>query len=239
MGKVIKNAVVTFLILILGTSTALLVYIHFFTSKDSDLTGVWTADIDVTEQAAVTALDWLQDIEAVSVSMKDMESYMQNLTIQVNLDMEQTARLEGTFRSGILPDSYDACNQAAYEAFASGFRELLGERLRMAGYEGGTGQEDVEALVVDAFGMSTVSYLMSYGPKLLPSLEELQAQYDGRGTYEVVEDMLVRQFDDGEPSEAKTEYYIRKDTSLVLSGEADSAASGSFYSHYPIVFTLK
>ena len=103
MGKVIKNAVVTFLILILGTSTALLVYIHFFTSKDSDLTGVWTADIDVTEQAAVTALDWLQDIEAVSVSMKDMESYMQNLTIQVNLDMEQTARLEGGEYSLFVP----------------------------------------------------------------------------------------------------------------------------------------
>lgn len=229
----------TFLILVLGTSTVFLVYLHFFASGDNDFTGEWRAEIDMTRQAAAIALDWLQDIEAVSVSLEDMESYMQNLTIQVNLTMEQAARHEGTFRSSILQDSYDACNQAAYEAFANGFRELLGERLRMAGYEGGTGQEDVETLIVDAFGMSTVSYLMSYGPALLPSLGDLQAQYDGSGTYEAAEGVLVRHFEEGGTSEAREEYYIRKGASLVLSGEADSDASGFFSDYYPIIYTLK
>lgn len=239
MGKILKNAVVTFLILILGTSTALLAYLHFFASGDSDFTGEWTADVDVTKQAAVTALDWLQDIEAVSVSMEDMESYMPNLTIQVNLTMEQTARMEGTFSTNIRQDSYDACNQAAYEAFANGFRELLGERLRMAGYEGGTEQEDVETLVVDAFGMSTVSYLMTYGPELLPSLEDLQAQYDGSGTYEADEGILAWRFEDRGQSGTRAEYYIRKDANLVLSGEADSGDSGLFSDCYPMIYTLQ
>lgn len=239
MGKIIRNAVLTVIILTLGTCTALLAYLHFFASGDSDFTGEWAADLDMTQQAAVTALDWLKDIEAVSVSFEDMEPYMRNLTIPVNLTMEQSGRLRGTFQCDIRPDDYDVCRQAAYEGFAAVFRELLGERLRMAGYEGDTGQEAVEALVTESFGMPTVSYLMSYGPALLPSLEELQAQYAGSGAYEVREDILIRQFDAGGLSEIREEYYVRKGERLILSQEAGAEPSNSLFGHYPILYTLK
>ena len=52
----------------------------------------------MTQQAAVTALDWLQEIEGVSVSLEEMESSMQGLTIEVILTMEQTERMAGTFQ---------------------------------------------------------------------------------------------------------------------------------------------
>lgn len=103
MRKMIKNAIVTFLLLALGTSTAFLIYLHFFALDDSDFSGEWTTDLDMTQQAVVTALDWLQDIEGVSFSLGDMESYMQDLTVQVDLTMEQTSRLGGTFRCNIQP----------------------------------------------------------------------------------------------------------------------------------------
>lgn len=225
--KIMKNTIFVILLLILSISTALLIYLHFFAVNDNDLSGEWTAELDMTEQAAVTALDWLQDIEAVSISLEDMESYMQDLTIQVNLTLEQTARSEGTFHCNILPKSYDACNQAAYEAFAVAFRELAAERLRMAGYTGGMDEESVEALVTETFGMSTVAYLMSCGPALLPSMEELQAQYDGSGTYEAAEGILTRQFDSGASVTTKAEGYIRKDSILILSD------------HYPMIYTLE
>ena len=179
--KTIKNAMVTILFLALGTCAILFAFLYFFTSGDRNLSGEWTAEIDVTQQAAVTALDWLQDIEAVSISLEDMESYMENLTIQLNMTLEQTSRSEGTFHCHISPESYEACKQAAYQAFAQAFRELLGERLRMAGYEGDVEPEEIENLAATAFGMSTESYLMSYGPVLLPSLENMQAQYEGHG----------------------------------------------------------
>lgn len=239
MKKTIKNVILILLILTLSVSTAFLTYLHFFASSDGALSGEWTASLDMTEQAAVTALDWLQDIEAVSISLEDMESYMQDLTIQVNLTFEQTARSEGTFHCNVLPESYDACNQAAYEAFAAAFRELLAERLRMAGYTDGADMEDIEALVTETFGMSTVSYLMSCGPKLLPSLEELQGQYDGSGTFEAVEGILTRQFDAGHPVTTKSERYIRKDSNLILSEEINSVSSGFFSEHYPVLYTLK
>ncbi|MBD5546659.1 MAG: hypothetical protein HDQ97_04600 [Lachnospiraceae bacterium] len=239
MRKTIKNAVFTLLFLTLIASTALLTYLHFFASYDKELSGEWTANLDMTQQASVTALAWLQDIEGVSVSMEDMESYMQELTIQVNLTLEQTARSEGTFYCNVSPESYDACRQAAYEAFALAFQDLLAGRLRMAGYTGSTDKEAMEALVTETFGMPTVSYLMSYGPALLPSLEDLQVGYDGSGTYKESEDILTRQFDAGGAVTTKTEYYIWKDSKLILYEEIGSVPAGLFSDYYPMVYTLK
>ncbi len=236
--KIMKNATVTFLFLMSGLLLILLIYSYFFNAGGRNFSGEWTAELNMTEQAAVRALDWLQDIEGVSVSLEEVESYMKGLTVRVNLAMKQTARFQGDFQCYIVPESYEACNQAAYEAFAISFRELLGERLRMSGYEGDTSQEAVEALVAEAFGMSTVSYLMSCGPTLLPSLEELQARYDGSGTYEVTGDIFIRQFDAGGEDTSKEEYYLRKDDNLILTKEADSAASDSFFTNYPVIYTL-
>ena len=148
---------------------------------------------------------------------------MRKLAIQVDLNLEAMTGFEGTFRCSILPESYDVCEQAAYEAFAAAFRELLAERLRMAGYTGGTDKKDLEVLVTETFGMSTISYLMTCGPVLLPSLEDLQAQYDGSGTYEAAEGILTRRYDNGT---IKTENYVWEDSSLVLSGEGDFDGQG-------------
>lgn len=239
MRKNMKNAVFILLLLILSVSTALLIYLHFFASDDKNLSGEWTAELDMTERAAVTALSWLQDIEAASISLEDMESYMQGLTVQVNLTFEQTDRSEGTFCCNVLPESYDACNQAAYEAFAMAFRDILVERLHMAGYTGGTDKEAVDALVNETFGMSTVSYLMSCGPVLLPSLEDLQTQYEGSGTYETTENILTRQFETGEAVSTKVECYIRQGSSLILFEDTGSDVHASFSDNYPIIYTLQ
>lgn len=220
MKRNLKTIIRTIVFLLLLTSTALLAYLHFFASNDKNLSGVWTAKQDLTNQAAVTALNWLQDMEAVSISLEEMEQYMQGLTVEVNLTMEQTARSEGTYHCEIVTESYDTCNQAAYGAFAAAFQDLLAERLHMAGYTGSTDKEAVEQLVTETFGMPTVSYLMSYGPKLLPPLEELQAQYDGNGTYQTQEGVLIRQSDDGWQVTEKTQYYLRKGSTLLLSEEA-------------------
>lgn len=239
MKKIIKNTVFVILfsvLIILAVSGA---YLHFYASNDRNLSGEWTASLDMTEQAAVTALGWLQDIEAVSVSIQDMESCMQGLTVELHLTLEQTKRSAGTFDSSISPESYTACRQAGYEAFASAFRTLLAERLRMAGYTSGTDEEAVEMLVMETFGMSTTAYLMSCVPNLLPPLEELQSQYDGSGTYKAADGILTRQFQNGQLVRTKTERYIRRDATLILTEETDSASLGYFADHYPVMYTLQ
>lgn len=239
MRKIMRFLVSAILLPVLILSTALLTYLHFFASNDKDLSGVWTARLDFTSQAAVTALSWLQEIQAVSVSLRDVESQMQGLTIEINLSLTQRAHSEGTFQCTILPESYAACNQAAYEAFAAVFREQVAERLLMAGYAGDTDEEAVEALVMETFGMSTVSYLMSCGPNLLPSMEELQTLYDGSGAYQAADGILTRQFEDGQSVRTKAEHYIHKDASLILTGESADDADGTFVGHYPVIYTLQ
>lgn len=239
MRKILKNTILTILILTLSVSTVLLVYLHFFAPEDIELTGEWVTELDMTDEAAVAALAWLQGIEAVSVSLEDVQACMPGLTVQVNMTLDQTARMEGTFNCRVLPESYDACEQAAYEGFAEAFRNLLAERLRMAGYTGSTDRENMESLVIETFGMPTVSYLMSYGPELLPALEDLQAEYEGSGVYTVTGDILTRQYDRGMSGAVREERYIRKDASLILSEEAGNAIPGLFPDHYPILYTLR
>ncbi len=223
MKKTMKKVIFILLLLTVSVYALFLTYLHFFVPGGKDLSGEWTGGLDMTKQAAVTAFGWLQEVEAVSVSLEDMESYMQDLTIQVNLTLEQTVRSGGTFRCHVLPESYDACRQAAYEAFARAFREILAERLRMAGHEENTDMEDIENLVTETFGMSTVSYLKSCGPALL---------YDAAGG------ILTRQFDNA-PSVTKTEGYIRKGSSLILFEKTDSDTSGHSSDDYPVIYTLK
>lgn len=229
MTKIVKSVVFTILLLFSVSSAALLAYLHFEALDEKNLSGTWTAKLDMTEQAAVTALSWLQDIEGVSVSIEDMRAYMQGLNIALQLTLEQTVRSEGNFQCRISPESYDACCQAAYEAFAAAFQDLLIQRLHMAGYTGSTDKEAVEALVTQAFGTSTISYLINYGPNLLPSLEELQEQYDGSGTYKALDGILTRQFAEDQAALTKTEDYIREGPNLILSENINSAPNVVIY----------
>ena len=239
MRRAAKNTVFTLLLLFLCAATALFAYLYFFQPGERDLSGEWDAELDMGSRAAVMALDWLQDIEGVSVSREEVEARMQNLTVQVNLVFQETGRFEGVFYGSVPPESYEACRQAAYEAFAAEFLALLAERLRMAGYGDGMDREKLEALVTETFGMSTLEYLMSRGPALLPSLEELQGRYEGSGVYEARDGILTRQFETGGAGAVKTENYIRKEGSLILSGEAEEDGSGYFGEQYPVLYTLQ
>lgn len=239
MRKTIKIVVFTLLCFTIGVFIALWVYLHFFAADDRELAGEWTADLDMTTQAAVTAFSWLQDIEGVSVSLEEIEACMQDLTIQVRLTFDQTAHSKGTFHCSVVQESYDACRQDAYAAFAEVFHELLAKRLSMAGYTGSMDEDAMELLVTETFGMSTDDYLMSCAPALLPSLEDLQAQYAGSGTYEVTEDVLTRQFDGGGDAAEKVQYYIRKESTLILFAERSSVSDAVSPDEDSVIYTLQ
>ena len=107
MRKTVKNVICILLILSLALSTALLAYLHFFAPGSRDLTGEWTGQLDMTKQAAARAYGWLQDIDAVSITLEEMEERMRDLTIQVSLTIEETARSRGNFRCSVSPESYE------------------------------------------------------------------------------------------------------------------------------------
>lgn len=237
MKKIMKNVLLTLLILTLGASTALLAYLHFF--APDNLSGEWTGTLDMTPRATATALDWLQEVEGVSISLEDLQTYLQDLVIETDLYLEQTHSAAGTFHCRVLPESYEACRTAAYEGFAAAFQDILALRLHMAGYTGGTDPGSLEALTTQALGMSAIDYLMEYAPALLPSIEELQAQYDGSGIYESTDGTLIRQFSSGHNGSAIAEYYIWKGDTLVLTGSASDSSPDFSSVIYPVIYTRK
>lgn len=68
MRKTTKNVALILLFLTLSVLLALMIYLHFFASENQGISGQWTTEVNMTEQAAATAFLWLQDIEGVSVS---------------------------------------------------------------------------------------------------------------------------------------------------------------------------
>lgn len=182
--KILKRILLFLLILTLSGASLFLVYIHFFAPEDRNcaeegvqpdgIPGQWFAELSMTDWAVEAALGWLQEIEDVSVTSEDLESRMKGLTVRIDLTPEQIGLLGGSLRWSVSSESYESCEQRAYEAFAGAFRELVAERLRMEGYTGSVDEDAIEALVEETFGMSTVSYLRSCGLSLLPSQEELQ-----------------------------------------------------------------
>ena len=239
MKKTIKTAILTLLLLTLTVSTAFLAYLHFFASDVNDLSGEWTAEIDLTKQAAVSAYSWLQDIEGVSLSLEETEAYIPELTVRVDLSFAQTVDAAGTFYCSVSPESYEACLQTAYGALRTAFHDLLAERLHMAGYTGSTEEEALEALVVETFGMSTEEYLAASVPGLLPLFDTLQARFDGGGTYEITEGVLTRRFEEEGTVVTRMETCIRQDGQLILLEETGADSSVVSSDEYPVVYTLR
>jgi len=62
MKKIMKNAIFTILFSVLIILALFLAYLFLYASNDRNLSGKWTADLDMTGQAAVTSLGWLQDM---------------------------------------------------------------------------------------------------------------------------------------------------------------------------------
>ncbi len=235
MGRTVRGTLRCLLLLTVGAVCAFWAYVRFF--AEGGMAGEWTASLDMREQAAASAFCWLQDIEQASVSLEEVGASMPDLTIQVNLTLRKTSRLGGNFQCNISPESYEACRQAAYEAFAGIFREIVAKRLHMAGYVEGVDVQSVEALAAEAFGMPTVSYLMEKGPALLPALEEMQARYGGSGVYEAKDGILTRHFTEGQPDTVRTESYIRQGSSLVLSKGAGSDVREGLFGQHPVFYT--
>lgn len=64
MRKYVKYSMIILLLLSVGIAAACVVYLFLFAPGDSDLSGEWTAELEMTGQAAATAYGWLKDMEA-------------------------------------------------------------------------------------------------------------------------------------------------------------------------------
>jgi len=146
--------------------------------------GSWHRQIDLREHAVGEARLWLGG--ARLGEQVDAEAAFPAIPAELTLTLQK----DGTWQCHVERESYEAAEAAAAQGMAAALRELLRLRIEDTGRGGGT-EEYLEARIADAVGMSSLEYLREHGPKLLPTLEELENSFGGEGTYRVEDGRLL------------------------------------------------
>ena len=139
-----------------------------------EVAGRHTETIDITENVASKAEEWLEDVEGVTVTTKDIAEYMGPLEIIVVTECSFDIYDNMSVTRELDPESYDSCRQKAYEGVTECFANIIGDRLFAAGID--TDGLDIDACAQDIFGMNISEYVNQSIPEFFPSYEELSAQ---------------------------------------------------------------
>lgn len=165
---------VVFLLAAISCALALRVY----KGPNTSPAGRWRLYVDLTETARARANGWLQRAELG----ERVDTADRLPPIRVGVLLELTP--DGGWRREVEESSLEAAEKEAENALAAALRELLLLRFADAGRAAGT-PEDAETRFQKAIGMSSLQYLESYGPRLLPTLDQLRESYEGSGSYEI------------------------------------------------------
>lgn len=166
-----------FVILLLSAISCAL-SLRLYKRSDPSLAGHWQMELVLTDIASSRAKLWLH--AAALGDQINVETYMPKLTAHVDLYLDR----DGSWSRGLDEASLDTARAMAESALGNALRELARLRIMSAGRPDGTDVE-LDARLADAAGMPLDRYFAEYGPRLLPAADELRAQYDGSGSYQI------------------------------------------------------
>ena len=166
-----------FVILLLSAISCAL-SLRLYKRSDPSLAGHWQMELMLTDSASARAKLWLN--AAALGDQVDVEACMPKLTAYVDLYLNN----DGSWSRSLDEASLDEAREKAESALGNALRELARLRVVNTGRPVGTDAE-LDARLAAAAGMPLERYLAEYGPRLLPAADELRAQYDGSGSYQI------------------------------------------------------
>jgi len=166
-----------FVILLLSAISCAL-SLRLYKRSDPSLAGHWQMELMLTDSASARAKLWLN--AAALGDQVDVEACMPKLTAHVDLYLNN----DGSWSRSLDEASLDEAREKAESALGNALRELARLRVVNTGRPVGTDAE-LDARLAAAAGMPLERYLAEYGPRLLPAADELRAQYDGSGSYQI------------------------------------------------------
>jgi len=167
-----------FFVILLLSAISCALSLRLYKRSDPSLAGHWQMELVLTDSALSRAKLWLH--AAALGDQINVETYMPKLTAHVDLYLDR----DGSWSRGLDEASLDTARAMAESALGNALRELARLRIMSAGRPGGTDAE-LDARLADAAGMPLDRYFAEYGPRLLPAADELRAQYDGSGSYQI------------------------------------------------------
>jgi len=146
--------------------------------SDPVVVGNWRMQLDLTDLARERANAWLR--AAALGDQTDAGAYLAAIHVPVELKLTEDGRWSRSLDAAGLR----AAEREAQKALAEALRALVCLRIRDAGRpeESAAG---AEARIESAIGMSAEDYLAAHGPALLPTAEELEAEYGGSGGFTI------------------------------------------------------
>ncbi len=165
------------IILPLITIVAFLLYERFFPKRQIP-TGTWSRTEDMTAVTDDAMYSWLSTGEH-GIEDPYSDSY-ESVTLKLVLTVDQ----DGNYEQTVDKDSYDLAVQTAYNNMNKALMELISARFVSVGMadETGLSEEETEALIREAVGMSSEEYLKTVVPDIMPSYEDCVRTFEFTGT---------------------------------------------------------
>ncbi|MCR5596423.1 MAG: hypothetical protein K6G12_11280 [Lachnospiraceae bacterium] len=178
------------IIAVLLMAVALLVYERFYPVKKLPV-GTWIREEDMTGQTSDEIAKWL-------ASAKQGSTVMSETTYdKVSVDIVLRIAEDGTYEQYVDEQSYTDAGKVAYNNLAKAFGKLAGTSFEAVGMsdESEFSAEELEALMIEAVGMSVEEYLRKAVADLMPAYEEYSQEFKSTGSCAVEGDLLC--FDNG------------------------------------------
>ena len=175
-----SSAVYILIILCLLVALGLLLYDRVFATNRVPV-GIWTYDREITGEVISNIQSWIAD--APEESRKNVPIEIEPLQIRIILKIAN----DGTYEQSVDKAFYEQTCTAAYEGFDTVLKELVRCRFKELGIDddGQNSDEDIEALIEQAVGMSGVEYLKKAVPELVLPYDEYILSYSGKGSVSV------------------------------------------------------
>lgn len=174
--KIIVLLLLSVILLLAAIACAL--SLRLYKRSDPALAGHWRMELNLTGTASARANLWLHG--ARLAEQVDAGDRMPTLSVHVDLRMNE----DGSWSRSVDEGSLDEAERKAERALQDTLHELARLRVADAGRPVGT-DADLDARLADAAGMPLADYFAQYGPRLLPTADELRALYDGSGSYQI------------------------------------------------------
>lgn len=177
------------------------------------LRGDFVRKLDITDQVVSQVTLWLNDVEGADIDPDWVRDKGQEICADVELTFIPEGLTKGTFTETLNTESYAHCSEEAYRITGECLRELIVNRLTAVGYSESLSNDEADALITEALGMSLDNYLKNAGVDIIPDYNELAEEINRSGEYKIRR-MTLEWTRDG--ADAVDSFSVTKDSLAVL-----------------------
>ncbi len=182
--------------------------------------GEYIRQIDLSDECAESAYDFLSSIENVDFSYEEIHNSYEDICIgeHIRFMPERLSLGEGTYIEFIPEEDYNAKRDEFYSILSGYIKNAVDERLIMEGYS--YSQDESAALTDDALGMELEEFLKENFSDLFVSYESLTEAFPSDRMSYVCNKGMIQFGGLDHPAE----YTVLKNKDLIITGIDDESA---------------